>query len=310
MYRKAWLLPFAICVFLMFTFPQDIDSRELSIQPFFTDSDGDGYNDSEDAFPAHPEAWSDDDGDGYADQPNTNVSDDCPNTFGSSRIQMKGCRDIDNDWIPDFLDDDIDGDGISNELELASSNAVMKYDIFNSSSTPIDSDYDTIPDIVDLDDDNDGWPDLIEADRGSDIFDEDQTPFNMYGGVNTGFFFSPGSGISTNYHIEGFEFSLSWLFSALSSELIIPIGLIPIYAVLRSFRSKNFRRFDSAISEIDSVSRLRELEGEINSAMRNRKLHTHHGIILRNTIERKEDELDTEWFHEYGSMRGRTDSEE
>ncbi|HJL59379.1 MAG TPA: hypothetical protein QF621_03410, partial [Candidatus Thalassarchaeaceae archaeon] len=63
-------------------------------------------------------------------------------------------------------------------------------------------------------------------------------------------------------------------------------------------------------SEIDSVSRLRELEGEINSAMRNRKLHTHHGIILRNTIERKEDELDTEWFHEYGSMRGRTDSEE
>ncbi|MDP6099385.1 MAG: hypothetical protein QF566_04325, partial [Candidatus Thalassarchaeaceae archaeon] len=160
------------------------------------------------------------------------------------------------------------------------------------------------------DDDNDGWPDLIEEDRGSDRFDEDQTPFNMYGGVNTGFFFAPGAGISRDYHVEGIELSISWLFSALSSELIIPIGLIPIYAVIRVFRTNNFRRFDTAIAEVSSISDLRELEIDINSSMRNRKLHTHHGIILRNSIERREDELDDEWFHEYGTVPHRTNSEE
>ncbi len=311
MFRGAWLLPLVVCLILLLALPQEINTTELSIEPSFTDSDNDGYNDSVDKYPNHPNAWSDADGDGFADQPNTNISDDCPNTYGSSRIQMNGCRDIDQDWIPDILDDDIDGDGISNELELASSNAVMKYDIFNSSSTPVDTDYDTIPDLVDLDDDNDGWPDLIEEDRGSNKYDEEQTPFNLYGGFNSGIFFSPGVGFSSDYHIEGFEFSLSWLFSALSSELIIPIGLVPIYAILRVFRTNNFRRFDTSIAEVSSISELRELEEEINSAMRNRKLHTHHGIILRNTIERREDELDDEWFHEFGTVpRRSTHSEE
>ncbi len=222
---------------------------------------------------------------------------------------MMGCRDIDQDWIPDVLDDDIDGDGISNELEVASSNALMKYDIFNASSTPLDSDFDTIPDIVDLDDDNDGWPDLIEEDRGSDIYDEDETPFTMYG-PESGFFFVPGEGFTNEYHIEGFEVSLSWLFSALSSELIIPIGLIPIYALIRFVRSKNFRTLDASIMEVTSVVGLREIEIEVNSAMRNRKLHTHHGIILRNAIERKEDELDDDWYLEYGPTIKKAPSEE
>jgi hypothetical protein len=309
MFKRAWLLPLVVSFALLIAFPQEINSIELSIQPSFIDSDNDGFNDSDDAFPNHPDAWSDRDGDGFADQPNTNISDDCPNTYGTSRIQMKGCRDIDGDWIPDVLDDDIDGDGISNELEVASSNALMKYDIFNSSSTPMDSDFDTIPDIVDLDDDNDGWPDLIEEDRGSDIFDEDDTPFTMYG-VSSGFFFVPGIGFTNEYHIEGFEVSLSWLFSALSSELIIPIGLIPIYAFIRFFRTKNFRIFDTAISEASLLKDLREIEKEINSAMRDRKLHTHHGIILRNAIERKEDELDDDWFLEYGATRKKTLPEE
>ena len=137
MFKRAWLFPLVVSIVLLLAFPQEVNSIELSIQPSFTDSDNDGYNDSDDAFPNHPDAWSDSDGDGYADQSNTNISDDCPNTHGSSRIHMKGCRDIDQDWIPDVLDDDIDGDGITNELEIASSNALMKYDIFNASSTPV-----------------------------------------------------------------------------------------------------------------------------------------------------------------------------
>ncbi|MDP6378998.1 MAG: hypothetical protein QF885_05065, partial [Candidatus Thalassarchaeaceae archaeon] len=184
MFRGAWLLPLVVCLILLLALPQEINTTELSIEPSFTDSDNDGYNDSVDKYPNHPNAWSDADGDGFADQPNTNISDDCPNTYGSSRIQMNGCRDIDQDWIPDILDDDIDGDGISNELELASSNAVMKYDIFNSSSTPVDTDYDTIPDLVDLDDDNDGcvdgnddapfeWDDDNDGDTMPDDCDDD-----------------------------------------------------------------------------------------------------------------------------------------
>lgn len=165
------LLHVALALALLTAFSATLDSSqggELGELVRFTDSDGDGYNDSDDAFPERGDAWSDADGDGYADQPNTNISDDCPNTSGNSRIHLRGCRDIDRDWIPDVLDDDIDGDGITNELELASSNAVMKFDIFNPDSVPADSDFDTIPDPIDPDDDNDGWSDLVESDRGSD----------------------------------------------------------------------------------------------------------------------------------------------
>jgi hypothetical protein len=185
----------------------------------------------------------------------------------------------------------------------------MKYDIFNASSTPDDSDFDTIPDIVDLDDDNDGWPDLIEEERGSDTFDEDETPFTMYG-PESGFFFVPGKGFTNEYHNDGFEISLSWLFSALSSELIIPIGLIPVYTFMRLSRNKKFRTFDISIREVTSVTDLVAIENEINNAMRNRKLHTHHGIILRNAIERREDEINDDWHLEYGPTTKKAPSEE
>ena len=33
--------------------------------------------------------------------------------------------------------------------------------------------------------------------------------------------------------------------------------------------------------------------------MRGRKLQAHHGIILRNVIEIKENELDNRWFEKY-----------
>jgi hypothetical protein len=269
------------------------------------DSDGDGVADVDDAFPNHPDAWNDTDEDGYTDQPGTNISDDCPNTYGLSKKYMFGCIDTDRDWVPDVLDDDIDGDGITNNQELAASNALIKYDIFNPDSVPPDSDFDTIPDVIDDDDDNDGWLDKTELERGSDPFDESSTPFNLYGG-NTGWFYLQGEGLTTEYSEEGFEISLSWLLSALTSELIIPIALIPIYAAIWTHRSRNFRRLDKGLGTISSVTELREIEEEFENLMRGRRLHTHHGVILRNTIERREDELDQDWFKSYG----RGDSEE
>ena len=158
MFKRAWLLPLVVSFVLLLAFPQEVNNIELSIQPSFTDSDNDGYNDSDDDFPNHPDAWSDSDGDGYADQPNTNISDDCPNTHGSSRIHMMGCRDIDQDWIPDVLDDDIDGDGFSNNEE-----AIAGTKIWDAVSQPVVSSID----------DNDGDGDVVGDDNGDGQDDDD-----------------------------------------------------------------------------------------------------------------------------------------
>lgn len=76
----------------------------LSSQQSFgcPDSDGDGWENRLDAYDDAPLLWSDNDGDGYADQPGTNLSDDCPEEFGTSFEDRKGCLDGDGDgWSND-----------------------------------------------------------------------------------------------------------------------------------------------------------------------------------------------------------------
>ena len=85
-------------------------------------------------------------------------------------------------------------------------------------SYPVDTDYDTIPDAVDEDDDNDYWPDVIELDRGSDPLDADNTPFNRYFGVPTGFFYYGGFETDTKYDGEALELSLSGLMEVVTEE--------------------------------------------------------------------------------------------
>ena len=67
------------------------------------DTDGDGYSDPDatwnismgaDAFPERADAWSDLDGDNFADQPNLDITDDCPTRFGKSRSVLYGCSDM------------------------------------------------------------------------------------------------------------------------------------------------------------------------------------------------------------------------
>ena len=66
------------------------------------DSDGDGWEIRLDAYDDAPLLWSDNDGDGYADQTGTNLSDDCPEEFGTSTEDRKGCVDGDGDgWSDD-----------------------------------------------------------------------------------------------------------------------------------------------------------------------------------------------------------------
>ncbi len=156
------------------------------------DMDGDLSPDDVDVWPEDSGIWSDTDGDGYADQGLHPKSDNCPFIYGKSRYRLQGCSDVDGDFTPDIYDDDADGDGIRNEMERAASSGTILYDPYNADSTPLDSDKDTIPDVLDDDNDNDGWPDDVELDRGSDIYDKEETPFNIYFNSNTGFFYSGG----------------------------------------------------------------------------------------------------------------------
>jgi hypothetical protein len=68
------------------------------------DADGDGWENRLDAYEDNPLLWSDSDGDGYADQTGTNLSDDCPDIFGSSSNDVRGCLDSDGDGWSDDAD--------------------------------------------------------------------------------------------------------------------------------------------------------------------------------------------------------------
>ena len=264
------------------------------------DTDGDGYSDPDeawnlsmgaDAFVQDARAWSDADGDQFADQPNLEITDDCPTRYGKSRSVLFGCSDMDLDWIPDVLDTDIDGDGISNELEIASSGALFQYDPMDPNSYPIDTDYDTIPDAVDEDDDNDFWPDTVELDRGSDPLDAGQTPFNQYFGINTGFFYYGGFTTDEKYDAEAFEISISGLMEVVTEELVIPFLLIPIYFYVFFSRRQRFDALRLEILDAKSIEALFALEVEVNRLIKDRKIKTLHGLILRNTIEEQENNI-------------------
>jgi len=255
------------------------------------DKDNDGIGDSEDVFPDNPDLWSDTDGDGYADQPGHEMSDNCPFIYGKSRYPLKGCSDIDNDFVPDTYDDDADGDGIRNEMERAASTGLVLYDPYNADSVPLDSDQDTIPDIIDEDNDNDGWPDDVEFDRGSDPFDFEETPFNMYMGFDTGFFYQGGFSTSSEYDEGSIEISLSGLLDIVTEELVIPLLLVPLYFYAHRSRKRLFSNLEEEITQEKHGAGLLEYELKVNELMRNRRIKVWHGLVLRNSIEQRENEL-------------------
>ncbi|MGA0380324.1 MAG: hypothetical protein ACO3NJ_05945, partial [Candidatus Poseidoniaceae archaeon] len=227
-----------------------------------SDMDGDNSNDDVDVWPEDSGIWSDSDGDGYADQGLHALSDNCPFIYGKSKIRLKGCSDIDGDFMPDEYDDDADGDGIRNEMERAASSGTILYDPYNADSTPLDSDMDTLPDVLDDDNDNDGWPDDVELDRGSGAFDPESTPFNMYMGVNSGFFYRGGlngDSFTSEYDPESFEISLSALSEIVFEELVIPLLLVPIYFAIFFARRGEFRKCLKQIEEVSTPSELMEL---------------------------------------------------
>ena len=84
------------------------------------DQDFDGFSDANDDYPNNPAQWKDSDGDGFGDNSAGAGGDDCPETYGSSTIELQGCPDADGDNYADIIDalpydpsqqKDLDGDG-------------------------------------------------------------------------------------------------------------------------------------------------------------------------------------------------------
>ncbi|MGB2452182.1 MAG: hypothetical protein ACPIB8_04470 [Candidatus Poseidoniaceae archaeon] len=91
------------------------------------DTDNDGITDYEDAFPTDITQWNDTDGDGFGDEITGNGGDACPETWGNSTADRRGCLDTDGDGWSDERDDfpldpnlylDTDDDGIDDSVDI------------------------------------------------------------------------------------------------------------------------------------------------------------------------------------------------
>ena len=96
--------------------PQDTDGDGIC-NPLDNDDDGDGYDDSEDAFPLNNTEWKDTDYDGIGDNAdedddNDGWSDADENDCGSNSTDSRSTpTDTDDDGECDLFDTDDDGDG-------------------------------------------------------------------------------------------------------------------------------------------------------------------------------------------------------
>jgi len=277
---------------------RDNDGFNDSIDQFPTDenewidSDGDGVGDNSDVWPTDSDIWSDSDGDGWADQFGHLLTDDCPSIPGTSSRFMMGCSDLDEDGMPDILDPDIDGDGITNDNEMDASSGNLQFDIFDADSYPADIDGDSIPDVLDEDRDGDGFPDDMEKQRGSDYKDANKTPFNIYGNQDTGLFYVPGEGFKSQYDPEGMEISVSVVIDLITSELLLPISMVPLSILLSTRKRRRYNKLKRKIDDCKDIDILKEYEQDIDNAIINKKVKVEHGMLLRNMFERVRDEFE------------------
>jgi len=277
---------------------RDNDGFNDSIDQFPTDenewidSDGDGVGDNSDVWPTDSDIWSDADGDGWADQFGHVLTDDCPSIPGTSSRFMMGCSDLDEDGMPDILDSDIDGDGITNDNEIDASSGNLQFDIFDADSSPSDIDGDSIPDVLDEDRDGDGFPDDMERQRGSDYKDANKTPFNIYGNQDTGLFYVPGEGFKSQYDPEGMEISVSVVIDLITSELLLPILMIPLTFLALARKRRRYNKLKRKLGDCKDIDVLKEYEKSIDEAIIHKKVKVEHGMLLRNMFERIRDEFE------------------
>ena len=263
------------------------------------DSDGDGHGDNQSEGATDPDffttidgAWDDSDEDGWTDQLGNDNTDDCPSIPGNSTTPWRGCPDMDGDGEMDITDEDSDGDGITNVLEMQAGGALATpFDIYNASSVPDDLDGDGMPDALDEDSDGDGFPDDLERERGSDPMDADQDPMNLYGDSGTGFYYVPGEGFESGYQQDGIEMSASMLVNLITSEYLFAVLMIPLtmFALLR--KKRRYKKLRRKLNDIEFLAELERVEPVLDKYILKGKIRVEHGLLLRNLYERRREEM-------------------
>jgi len=154
------------------------------------DTDGDGFQDSDDYFPYESTQWADTDGDGYGDNSNGVSPDHCPSIAGNSSKNFKwGCPDTDGDGYADTDDalpdlagqwQNADGDGYGDDPNgpqydscqyVPGTSWIDRYGCVDSDGDGYSDLNDDFPNDVlkNIDNDNDGFDDLSE-DACDDLF--------------------------------------------------------------------------------------------------------------------------------------------
>ena len=127
------------------------------------DTDSDGVGDNTDVFPSDPSEWSDGDSDGVGDN-----GDNCADTSNADQAN------IDGDDLGDLCDDDRDGDGVDNNGDAFPDDGTETTD---TDADGVGDNADVCPDIEDAnqaDLDGDGTGDACDDDRDGDGYISDE----------------------------------------------------------------------------------------------------------------------------------------
>ena len=136
------------------------------------DSDGDGVDDDDDAFPDDSTEWADTDGDGVGDNADTDDDDD---GWSDQDEVVCGSELLDSGSVP--ADSDADGECDASDPDDDDDGVVDSDDAFPSNPTEwADTDGDGIGNNADGDDDGDGWGDNAEGDCDSDPMNVEVSP--------------------------------------------------------------------------------------------------------------------------------------
>ena len=163
MYKNTAL----ILSFLLFPIISACGGSGGDSAPLFFDLDGDGVEDSLDAFPQNPAESKDSDNDGIGN--NADKDDDNDGVLDSDDafpLDSSETLDTDGDGVGDNADPDLDNDGILDDVDTDSDNDGTDdtADAFPLDATETtDTDNDGIGNNADLDDDGDGTLDVDDV---------------------------------------------------------------------------------------------------------------------------------------------------